>query len=64
MLQRARIELGTTIVVISHDLEVVKALCDRALLLEKGRMRELFTIRKGTRDALPSYYEQVKRELM
>lgn len=64
VLQRARAELGTTIVVISHDLDVVKALCDRALLLEKGRMRELFTIRKGTRDALPSYYEQVKRELM
>lgn len=64
VLQRARAELGTTIVVISHDLDVVKALCDRALLLEKGRMRELFTIRKGTRDTLPSYYEQVKRELM
>jgi len=64
VLQRARAELGTTIVVISHDLDVVKALCDRALLLEKGRMRELFTIRKGTRDTLPSYYEQVRRELM
>lgn len=64
VLERARDELGTTIVVISHDLDVVKALCDRALLLERGRMRELFTVRKSARGALPDYYAQVKRELM
>lgn len=60
----AREQFGTTIVVISHDLDVVKAICDRALLLEKGRMRELFTVKKTDLRALPSYYEQVKRELM
>lgn len=60
----ARGKFGTTIVVISHDLDVVKAICDRALLLEKGRMREFFTVKKTELRAMPSYYEQVKRELM
>lgn len=60
----ARQKFGTTIVVISHDLGVVKAICDRALLLEKGRMRELFTVKKTDLQAMPSYHEQVVRELM
>jgi len=60
----ARDEFDTTIVVISHDLDVVKAICDRALLLEKGRMRELFAVKKTDLRAMPSYHEQVKRELM
>ncbi|WP_298041343.1 ATP-binding cassette domain-containing protein [uncultured Microbacterium sp.] len=64
VLLNARAELGTTIIVISHDLDVVKAVCDRALLLEKGRMRELFTVKKSDLRAMPSYHEQVRRELM
>ncbi|MFA4897581.1 MULTISPECIES: hypothetical protein [Microbacterium] len=64
MLLDAREKFGTTIVVISHDLDVVKAICDRALLLEKGRMRELFAVKKTDLRAMPSYHEQVKRELM
>lgn len=64
VLLNARETFGTTIIVISHDLDVVKAICDRAALLEKGRMRELFTVKKSDLAAMPSYYDQVKRELM
>lgn len=60
----AREKFGTTIVVISHDLDVVKAICDRALLLEKGLMRELFAVKKTDLRTMPNYHEQVKRELM
>lgn len=63
VLADARDQLGTTIVVITHDLDVVKAICDRAALLEKGRLRELFEIDAAGPRSLPSYYEQVKREL-
>lgn len=31
-------ERGATIVIVSHDLTLIRALCDRALLLEKGRV--------------------------
>lgn len=64
VLSDARDELGTTVVVITHDLDVVKAICDRAALLERGRLRELFPVVKSDYRSLPSYHEQVKRELM
>lgn len=65
VLADAREQLGTTIVVITHDLDVVKVLCDRAALLEKGRLLEEFPIiRTAAERTLPSYREQVRRELL
>ena len=65
VLSDAREKLGTTVIVITHDLDVVKVLCDRAALLEKGRLREVFPItRTAAERTVPSYYEQVKKELM
>ncbi|WP_306232150.1 methionine ABC transporter ATP-binding protein [Agrococcus beijingensis] len=64
VLARARDELGTTVVVITHDLDVVKAICDRAALLERGALREVLTVAKTDFRSLPSYAEQVRRELL
>src|SRR5699024_10326287 len=44
VLTNARERLGTTVVVITHDLQVVKAICDRAALLEKGVLQELIDV--------------------
>lgn len=63
VLLRAQRELGTTIVVVTHDLDVVKTLCDRVALLEEGRLVELFDVTRTDHRALPSYREQVRREL-
>ena len=64
VLSDARDKLGTTVIVITHDLDVVKAICDRAALFEKGRLREIIPIQSTGTQSLPSYYDQVKRELM
>jgi D-methionine transport system ATP-binding protein len=64
VLAKARAELGTTVVVITHDLDVVKALCDRAALLERGVLREVLTVAKTDYRSLPSYAEQVRQELL
>lgn len=64
VLSDARTELGTTVVAITHDLDVVKAICDRAALLERGRLVELFPVVKTDYRTMPSYREQVRRELM
>lgn len=63
VLEGARERFGTTVVVITHDLDVVKAICDRVALLEHGRLREEFRIQKTDYRTLPNYYEQVTREL-
>lgn len=64
VLLRAQRELGTTIVVVTHDLDVVKTLCNRAALLEDGRLVEVLEIERTDYRSLPSYREQVRRELM
>lgn len=64
VLAGAREQLGTTVVVITHDLQVVKAICDRAAFLERGVLRELIDLEPGGVRALPSYREQVRQELM
>lgn len=63
VLRDAREQFGTTVVVVTHDLDVVKAICDRAALLEHGSLREVFTISTTEYGTLPSYYDQVRREL-
>lgn len=63
VLANAREELGTTVVVITHDLDVVKTICDRAALLERGVLQEIFAVAKSGYRALPSYREQVAQEL-
>lgn len=44
-------EEGTSIMLVSHSMSDVKALCDRTILLEKGRV-----IRDGTPDEVVDYY--------
>lgn len=36
----------TTIIVVSHELDIIKAMCDRAIILEKGRVVDEFDIDK------------------
>lgn len=64
VLLRAQRELGTTIIVVTHDLDVVKTLCNRAALLEDGRLVEVLEIERVDYRSLPSYREQVRRELL
>ncbi|GAA4434038.1 methionine ABC transporter ATP-binding protein [Georgenia halophila] len=41
LLRRVNAELGVTIVVITHEMDVVKYLCDRVAVMEGGRVVEL-----------------------
>jgi len=63
VLANARDVFGTTVVVITHDLDVVKAICDRAALLERGVLSEVFPVAKRGYRSLPTYREQVAQEL-
>ncbi|MGN0535808.1 MAG: ABC transporter ATP-binding protein [Eubacterium sp.] len=48
---------GVTVLFVSHSIDQVKAICDKAILLEKGRI-----IAQGTTDeVIPIYEEKVKR---
>lgn len=48
---------GVTVLFVSHSIDQVKAICDKAILLEKGRI-----IAQGsTDDVVPIYEEKVKK---
>jgi D-methionine transport system ATP-binding protein len=40
LLKRVNRDLGTTIVVITHEMEVVRSICDRVVVMEQGRIVE------------------------
>lgn len=44
LLARVNSELGVTVVVITHEMDVVRAIADRVAVLEKGRLIELGTV--------------------
>lgn len=44
LLRRVNAELGVTIVVITHEMDVVKYLCDRVAVMEGGRVVELGSV--------------------
>lgn len=44
LLKRVNVELGVTIVVITHEMEVVRSIADRVAVLESGRVIEADTV--------------------
>lgn len=44
LLRRANRELGLTIVIITHEMDVVRYLCDRVLIMENGHAIEIGTV--------------------
>ncbi|QDO88919.1 methionine ABC transporter ATP-binding protein [Ornithinimicrobium ciconiae] len=44
LLKKVNRELGVTVVVITHELEIVRAIADRVAILERGRVAEVGTV--------------------
>ncbi|MFC0674917.1 methionine ABC transporter ATP-binding protein [Brachybacterium hainanense] len=63
-LRQVRAEFGTTIVLVSHELDVVKGSCDRAVVLEDGRLAALTAITPPPEcEQAGSYAERAARYL-
>mgnify|MGYP001942211045 CR=1 FL=1 len=61
ILRQVRRDLGTTIVLVSHELELVKTLCDRAAILESGRLTGVTDVSApAAREAYASYAERAR----
>lgn len=63
LLREARDRFGTTVVVVTHDLAVVRRVCDRVALFDDGRLRDILTVRPDPGDRHESYLERARREL-
>lgn len=49
-------EFGTTIVVVSHDISVIKALCNRVAIIENGGISDILTLK--TKKVFPVSYKE------
>jgi len=64
LLAHTRRDFGTTIVLVTHELESVAAIADRAAVLERGALRSVFPVaRSAARSERDSYLEHAKRVL-
>ncbi|MCH8559991.1 MULTISPECIES: methionine ABC transporter ATP-binding protein [unclassified Nesterenkonia] len=63
-LLRVRAEMGTSILLVSHELEVIRGACDRAAILESGRLTGIAEIAHlQAREKFDSYSERARRYL-
>lgn len=64
LLKKINQELGTTIVLVSHELTLIKQLCSRVAILENGRLLETVTLAPSAKEEVfSSYYERIKERL-
>lgn len=63
LLRATRKEFGTTIVLVTHELDAVKATCDTAAVFEAGLLRDTVDVAAGAGSTGLSYLEHVRAEL-
>lgn len=64
LLRKINQELGTTIILVSHEMELIQQLCSHAAILENGRLLETVVLSPQQKEAVfSSYYERVKERL-
>lgn len=63
LLRRTREEFGTTIVLVTHELDAVKATCDTAAVFESGVLRDTVTVTAGPGTTGANYLAHVRAEL-
>lgn len=55
---------GTTILVVTHELEVVKRLCSRVAVIEKGKITDIFNVNQKDYEKSNKSYADYVREVM
>lgn len=55
---------GTTILVVTHELEVVKRLCSRMAVIEKGKITDIFNVNQKDYEKSSKSYADYVREVL
>ncbi|GAA3752067.1 hypothetical protein GCM10022240_01470 [Microbacterium kribbense] len=65
LLAHTRRDFGTTIVLVTHELDAVGAICDRAAVLERGVLRDVIPVVRKPREPadIRSYLDHVRQVL-
>ncbi|MBL3687452.1 ATP-binding cassette domain-containing protein [Leucobacter zeae] len=63
LLGRTRREFGTSVVLVTHELDAVKAVCDTAAVFESGRLRDVVEVRATSATTGRNYVDHVRAVL-
>ncbi len=63
LLKRANKTFKTTIVIVTHDLNVAKQLCDRVAVLEDGSITDIITVNKSDISNVDNFKERAREVL-
>lgn len=64
LLKRAHQEFDMTLIMVTHELDVIQSLCHRVAILEQGRLLEVIGVKPKTlKNYHQSYYQRVIEEL-
>lgn len=65
LLAGTRRDFGTTIVLVTHELDAVGAICDRAAVLERGVLKDIIPVARSARERVGagSYLDHARRVL-
>lgn len=63
LISEARKQFDMTCMIVSHEIDAVKAVCDRAALIEKGQMLEVVSVNPLQTDKSMPYLDQVRKYL-
>jgi D-methionine transport system ATP-binding protein len=65
LLARASTEFDVTILIVTHELDVVKRLCERVAILEHGKLVEVVDVQNGeSKESLNVSYSELAREVL
>ncbi|MGW9022456.1 methionine ABC transporter ATP-binding protein [Leucobacter chromiiresistens] len=63
LLQATRAEFGTTIALVTHELDAVQAVCDAAAVFERGVLLDTVAVPRTTRQREERYLDHVRSRL-
>lgn len=64
VLRQVHEAFGMTVVIVTHELEVIKSLCDRAAILEKGKLVDIVDVKRATETRTFQPYYQRAMEVL
>lgn len=63
LIRDARDRFGATVLIVTHDLDVVRAVCDRVALFDGGALADVLPVRRTERIEPETYLDRARREL-
>lgn len=63
LLRDARDRFGATVVIVTHNLDVVRDVCDRVALFDDGRLVDILAVAPSARGERETYLDRARREL-